>query len=126
MKVPTEFQEGVIVFQWAQFNPIAKKYLFAIPNGGSRDPREAKNLKRQGVRKGVSDFFLPYPSKGKYGLWLELKRRKNARATKEQVDWLREMAELGYEAKLVYGADEAIKAIEEYLRIGQNSSRETS
>ena len=36
--------------------PHLSKLLFAVPNGGSRHKIEAKNLKKQGVRAGVSVF----------------------------------------------------------------------
>lgn len=117
-QIVSEFLESITFFNWAQYNKIAREYLIAIPNGGSRDKREARNLKRQGVRKGVSDYLLPYPSKGKHGLWIELKRKQRGRATQEQMDWLRKMSDLGYEAKLANGAGEAIKAVEEYLKLG--------
>jgi hypothetical protein len=118
VKSISEFNESVIFVKWSKYNPIASEYLFAIPNGGSRHPSEAKNLKRQGVRKGVSDYFLPYPINGKHGLWIELKKDIKCRATKEQADWLKKMHELGYEAKLAFSAREAIKAVEDYLKIG--------
>ena len=44
-------------YQYPQF----KKLLFAVPNGGSRNKIEAANLKKQGVRAGVSDMILLYP-----------------------------------------------------------------
>jgi len=114
----SEFTESVNFIVWSKFNKIAREYLFAIPNGGSRHAAEANNLKKQGVRKGVSDYFLAYPAKGKHGLWIELKKDKKCKATKEQADWLRKMHELGYEAKLAFGAAEAMQAVEDYLRIG--------
>lgn len=33
-------------------------YVFAVPNGGSRNIREARNLKMQGVTAGVSDLII--------------------------------------------------------------------
>jgi hypothetical protein len=38
--------------------------LFAIPNGGKRNAREAGILKAEGVLPGVADLFLMYPNKG--------------------------------------------------------------
>lgn len=51
--------------------------IFAIPNGGSRHPAEAKALKAQGVVAGVPDLFIGMPGIGRHGVWVELKVGKN-------------------------------------------------
>lgn len=40
------------------------RWLHAIPNGGYRDKATAGKLKAEGVKRGVSDMFLPLPMKG--------------------------------------------------------------
>lgn len=45
-------------------------FVFAVPNGGSRNVLEAKNLKMQGVMAGVSDLILLMPNKP---VFIELK-----------------------------------------------------
>lgn len=40
------------------FLKLPNKLLLAVPNGGSRNIIEAKNLKPQGVKTGVSDVLL--------------------------------------------------------------------
>lgn len=118
---PTEFQEACRLMQWAELHPICKHDLIHIPNGGKRDPKEAKNLQRQGVKKGVPDYFLPYPvpsSSGLpyYGLWLELKRLGHiSRPTPDQIKWISRMKKRGYSANIAYGANQAIEIIEMYL-----------
>jgi hypothetical protein len=118
IKCPTESAEAKTLWAWAQYHPIAKNHLFAIPNGGTRNIREAVNMRLQGVKAGVSDYFLAYPYKDKGGLFIELKRtNKNlCRLTEEQATWLAQCERSGYATKIAYGADEAIKAIEDYLR----------
>lgn len=95
--------------------------LFAIPNGGWRDKREAARLKSMGVRAGVSDYLLPKPrfncdcpGYAVCGLWLELKSA-DGRPTASQLEWGRLMLEQGYEFKVCYGWVEAAKAICTYL-----------
>ncbi|MCK5346358.1 MAG: VRR-NUC domain-containing protein, partial [Candidatus Heimdallarchaeota archaeon] len=71
-----EHQIQVGLFQWIdlQMNVYpALKNAFAIPNGGSRNDIEAKNLKNEGVRSGVPDVCLAYPSNGFHGLFIEHK-----------------------------------------------------
>lgn len=42
---------------------MAGYYVFSVPNGGSRNLREARNLKMQGVTAGVSDLIILLPKK---------------------------------------------------------------
>ena len=117
-KCLTEFEEAKIFWEWSQYHYIAKNYLFSIPNGGYRNKIEARNLRITGVKSGVSDYMLAYPSRNKNGLFIELKRMdKNiSRLTKEQASWLDQCIRVGYAATVAYGAAEAIKAVEEYLK----------
>jgi hypothetical protein len=111
----TEKQEAMALWQWAMLNPICREYLIHIANERKCDPRFGKELKDQGVRKGVSDYFLPYPRKGYYGLWIELKRRQGGNVQKEQIEWLQKMKGVGFAAYIVHGWEEAKKIIEDYL-----------
>lgn len=118
MKVTTELteaQEQALVIEWAQYNPRLK-WLYAIPNGGSRDKREAANLKRQGVKRGVSDLFLPVPCRGYHGLYIEMKRTKGGTVSPKQREFIADMTANGYYAAVCRGAQEAIKLIEWYMK----------
>lgn len=53
-----DFQTGVV-----RFLRMAGHFVFAVPNGGSRNIIEAANLKAQGVMAGVSDLILLLPNK---------------------------------------------------------------
>ena len=92
-------------------------YLYAIPNGGTRNKREAGRLKLQGVKRGVSDLHLALPLNGKAGLWIEMKQpdRKKAKVTPLQKEWLERMLLAGYEAHVCYGYQEARQVIESYI-----------
>lgn len=48
----------------------------AIPNGGTRKPREAARMKGEGVEAGAPDWMLFVPSKTHTGLALEFKSEK--------------------------------------------------
>lgn len=114
--MPLESEEQTALFQWAAYVPDLK-WMFAIPNGGTRNPREARNLKRQGVKAGVSDIFLPLP-RGKYhGLFIEMKVKGN-KPTEKQLDFLKYAQEWGYMVKVAYGFREAQKTILDYLNLG--------
>lgn len=121
MRAPTEAQEQRVIFQWAGM--MAGRHpelvlLHHIPNGGSRDPREARNLRLQGVKPGVPDICLPVARKGYHGLYIELKRRQGGRASEEQRQWINALNENGYLAWVCQGAEDAIDLITEYLSDG--------
>ena len=114
---PSESQEAIALMARAQYHPILRDYLSAVPNGGFRNPREAQRLKAEGVRAGVSDYLLAYPCGGFHGFWLELKRRvkSKSRVTKEQKMWIDRMVSVGYGADVAYGADHALEILSDYL-----------
>jgi len=111
----SERQEARALIQWAKLHPVCRDYLLHVPNGGSRNKIEAYNLKLEGTRAGVSDYFLAYPHKDKPGMWLELKRLKGGVLTAAQIEWLERMRSAGYVACVAYGWESAKTAIEAYL-----------
>lgn len=116
---PLEGEEQAFLFTWARF--ATQTYpelslLFHIPNGGSRHPAEAVNLKRQGVRKGVPDIFLPVARGGYHGLFVELKRKNGGRVQAEQMNWIQELNAQGYLALVVRGGDRAIDLLTKYIK----------
>ena len=76
----SEDTEQINVVSWAGWNMNRYpelKWLFHVPNGGSRNKQEAVKFKQMGVKAGVSDLCLPYP-KGSYcGLFVEMKFGNN-------------------------------------------------
>ena len=114
-----EAMEQETLFEWADAMCVAYpelRLLYHIPNGGSRNPIEAANLKRQGVKAGVPDLCLPV-ARGKYhGLYIELKYGKN-KPSEKQTEWLRALSEQGYAVKVCYGWEQAAKALKKYLEM---------
>jgi len=113
-----EDAEQKALIQWANktkqnINEIGR-YLFAIPNGGKRDKREAVRLKAQGVKAGVSDLFYPVARGGYFGLWIEMKVGRNKPTEKQKV-WLRDMDEQGFLTAVCYNWLEARDIIKNYL-----------
>lgn len=78
--------EDILQMQIARFLKIAAPGLmwWHVPNGGYRNPREAKKLKDMGVLPGVADlcFLLPGGLSG----FIELKVGKNPQ-TQSQKDF---------------------------------------
>lgn len=118
MNVPTEAQEQTTLFQWAALmihRWPELRLLHAIPNGGSRNPIEARHLKEQGVKAGIPDIFLPCARGEWHGIYIEMKRRKGGRVSDEQREMIRLLIEQGYKAVVCYGWEEAKNVIVEYM-----------
>ena len=119
----TEAQHQANVIKWSQQPEIRSKWpelaLFHhIPNGGRRDPVEARHLKQCGVKSGVPDLCLPVPSGKYHGMYLEMKT-ETGRATLAQKHWLERLRALGYFTIVCHGWQAAVDALEWYLSIGE-------
>ena len=113
-----------LLFRWAEVARgkfPALDLLFHIPNGGKRGKAEAARFKAEGVKAGVPDLFLPVPRGKAHGLFIELKRRKGGRVSKEQAIWTISLQAQGYRAEVAKGWEEARDIIIEYLAGGPYS-----
>ena len=115
---PTEEEEQAAVMEWTAL--MAKQHpelrlLFHIPNGSDRHPAVAAKLKRQGVKPGVPDLFLPVARGGFHGLWIEMKRRKGGRVSDEQKQWIADLEGEMYRCCVAHGAEEACDMLYRYL-----------
>lgn len=106
--------EQIKLFQICSFIPECK-FMFAVPNGGSRNKIEAYNLKRQGLKSGVPDIILPVAKGNYHGLFIELKYGKN-KTTDNQVKYIDYLNKNGYLAVVCYGCDQAFDTIKKYLK----------
>ena len=114
-----EANEQSALFEWAGW--MRGKYpvldlLYHIPNGGSRNEREAANLKRQGVKAGVPDLCLTVARGGYHGLYIEMKYGKN-KPSEHQKRWIDALRAQGYVAEVCYGWHQASELITEYLEL---------
>ena len=118
-RIPTEGEEQQTLFRWADMLSASLRpelrLLYHVPNGGSREKREAARLRGEGVRPGVPDLCLPVARCGYHGLYIELKRRSGGRVSPEQKAWLDRLSREGYLAAVCRGWDEARRVIEDYL-----------
>jgi hypothetical protein len=112
-----ESDEQKALFAWAAINRGKHhelELLYHVPNGGSRHPAEAANLKAQGVKAGVPDICLPVPRGAFHGLFIEMKYGKN-RLTADQKWWLVALSQQGYATAVCYTWESARTVIERYL-----------
>lgn len=115
----SEDTEQIAVISWSKYQwqrHPELKLLHHVPNGGSRNKQEAVKLKQMGTLAGVSDLHLPVP-KGIYNsLYIEMKYG-DGRLQDSQKDFLRTAAEYGNFCVVCYGAEEAIKVLDEYINL---------
>jgi hypothetical protein len=118
-----ESSHQIALFDWIRLmekQDARYSSIFAVPNGGRRNVSEAARMKREGVKRGVSDIFVAVPSLGFHGMFLELKRPKVPNQTppvtsKEQKAWLAQQQALGYSCGVCFGWEEARAAILSYF-----------
>lgn len=113
----SEDSEQETVIQWARL--MAGRWpelalLHHIPNGGSRNKKEAVKLKRMGVLAGVSDLHLPVSRSGYHGLYIEMKF-EDGRLLKSQKDFLKAAAAERYYCVVCYSAADAIEILDKYM-----------
>lgn len=87
--------------------------IYAVPNGGSRNVREAQRLKAEGVLAGVADLVVLLP-KGK-SLYIEMKVKGNKQT--ENQKYFQKIAEtLGHTYAVCYSFDEFKEIIEKEMK----------
>jgi hypothetical protein len=120
LELTSEHDHQVQLFQWAADHTTILRpelaLLFAIPNGGKRDPKTAFRMQEEGVKSGVPDMFLPVARQGYHGLFIELKYGKNT-TTERQDGWIERLTAQGYLAVVCYGWEAASRVLGEYLGI---------
>ena len=86
------YQESSLQIQcvsWFKYQyPHLAMLLFAVPNGGSRDGKEAAIMKAEGITAGVSDLILNIPGGVHSQLAIEMKSEKGKQSP-EQVRYQR-------------------------------------
>lgn len=116
------------LIEWAKLAVIngihVIDHLIAQANGGYRPIKTAATLKKSGVKAGVSDLQLCYPTARYHGLWIEMKRPKTkgrpaGTPTQEQIDWIDSRKALGYAGVFCYSVESAIQIITTYLKGGE-------
>jgi hypothetical protein len=105
----------IAAVRWFDYQyPALSKLLFAVPNGGTRNKREAGIMKAEGVRAGVADLILLTPRGGCGALCIEIKT-ETGRQSPEQKEWQKQAENAGNKYVVCRSVDEFIKTINNYL-----------
>ena len=121
--IPSENQEQRWLVKWLSLHPLLKDFFCKNNNEGKRTEAQTWNLKLMGLRPGVSDLAIFYPTKTFHGLWLEVKRnmhyppsaRKGESWVNQEI-WIERMKSAGYHGDFCYGFEHGIEIIEKYLK----------
>jgi hypothetical protein len=115
-----EHDEQKALFIWAKIYEERFpqfQMLFAVPNGGFRKLKTARDLKAEGVKAGVPDVLYPVPRRigevGYAGLAIEMKFGKN-KTTPEQEWWLGMLQVNGWRTGICYSWRDAARLIADY------------
>ena len=100
-----EHDEQVAFVQWFE-RRYPNVMIWATPNGGKRHVVTAVRMKKEGVKAGVPDLFIP-----EWRLFIEMKTRDSgvvSTAQKYMIDYLRVV---GYTVEIAKGCDDAIQIV---------------
>lgn len=95
-------------------------WVFAVPNGGTRDKVSAGIMVATGARRGVWDICIPFPS-GQWPLgFIEFKRdvhrtEKNGGLSDKQVEFGKHLLDVKAWNAVVYNYREGLDALDKYL-----------
>ena len=116
----SEHDEQVALMDWINLykrEMPSLALIFAIPNQGGQGKGaiiRGQKMKREGLKKGVPDLFLPV-AKGEYhGLFIEMKA-ETGRLGDEQHDYLNYLTKQGYLCGVCRSFEEAQALIMDYL-----------
>lgn len=110
-----EHKEQVALFQWLKLkHPSQYAVTYATPNAGKRTPRQGAYMKAEGLKAGVPDICMAVASGGYHGLYIEYKTAKG-KPSESQLEWMGNLTANGYQAKICYGLDDAMKTISDYI-----------
>ena len=86
--------------------------------GGIRTSmKQAILAKKTGYVKGFPDMQICKVNSEYAGLFLEIKADKTCYASKEQKQWVADLNEAGYYAKVVKGLEECMDVLDWYMKI---------
>jgi hypothetical protein len=111
--IESHIQQSCIRWFDYQF-PELSKCLFAVPNGGARNKREAGIMKGEGVRAGVADLILLVPRGGFGALCIELKS-ETGKQSKEQKEWQRQAELAGNKYVVCRDVEAFSREVKNYL-----------
>ncbi|SEA79970.1 VRR-NUC domain-containing protein [Prevotella sp. tc2-28] len=104
-----DIQEACVkYFRYAYPNYI----IFSVPNGGTRNSREAVQLKREGALAGVADLVVVIEGAV---LFVEMKTKNNKQQESQKV-FQKNVERLGHQYSVCHSLQEFQLAIERFIK----------
>lgn len=110
----TEQSQFMSVLRRLESRHPGLRWAFAVPNGFLDTKGKRLRAWREGMTAGVSDIFIPLPSKGFHGLFLEFKK-DGGTLTKPQKAFIADMRARGYKAEVAYGFRQGLEILRDYI-----------
>lgn len=125
--VPLEDAEQATFVQWLELNGLL--FSATAQSTWTTSWNQKRKNYQTGLRKGVPDLIVIIPAEKSaddkpYLLFIEMKRTKGSVVSPEQKVWIEAINSILAEdvaAFVAYGADEAIRIVEPYLKAVENS-----
>lgn len=116
LRTESDEQQEVINFcnSMADYGIEEYQLIFHIANEGKRTKKNGARLRREGLKKGIPDLFLPVAKMGYNGLFIEMKKR-GGRTSPEQRWWIEKLRKQGYLVEVCDSSTKAIDLIKNYI-----------
>ncbi len=113
--IESAIQKNCVTWFRLQY-PSIGRLLFAVPNGGARNAREAAIMKGEGVTAGVSDLILLYGSGNYNALCIEFKTQdKSSKQSPLQKEWQALTEQYGNKYVICRSFDDFQQEVQKYL-----------
>ena len=117
MKTEAELQTALINYiKWAYPNV---KYCASLGGQYQKFISQRKKAKATGYVAGFPDLQIIEPRGNYHGLFIELKLNKKCYPSEQQKQWIKDLNDRGYYAKVCKGLDECIETLNYYLTLKQ-------
>ena len=119
---PLEAEEQIQFVEYCKIRGIravSTQNGFKMPKAGFNFAAYSKKLKKMGLSKGFPDLIVLKKCKSNkhHCLFIEMKRQKGGRLSKEQKGWVNWLDENGYAVGIAKGYEAAVKILNKYLEM---------
>jgi hypothetical protein len=111
----TESKLQIACVQWFR-TQYPRTVIFAIPNGGNRNPITGAILKREGALAGVADLFVIKCNPMFAGLFIEMKAGKGKRSEAQDA-FAQAVLLAGYAYYTCHSFDEFTSTVKTYMTL---------
>lgn len=112
--IESQTQQQAVKWFRLQYSNLAT-CLFAVPNGGARNAREAAIMKGEGVTAGVADLLLLVARRGFHGMCIEMKTEVGKQSPSQKA-WQKDIEKQNYLYVVCRSFDTFKEAVDWYLK----------